>query len=50
LFVASGEVHANGESLHKGDAVRIAGPLALALRGTGELVLWDVPALEGGQR
>jgi len=43
LFVAAGEVRANGETLHKGDAVRIAGPLALALRGTGEVVLWDVP-------
>lgn len=48
LFVASGELHANGETLRKGDAVRIAGSLALALRGTGEAVLWDVPPLEGG--
>jgi redox-sensitive bicupin YhaK (pirin superfamily) len=49
LFVASGELHANGETLHKGDAVRIAGPLALALRGIGEVVLWDLPPIVDGE-
>jgi quercetin 2,3-dioxygenase len=43
LFVAEGEVTANGETLRTGDAVRISGPSALDVRGNGELVLWDVP-------
>jgi quercetin 2,3-dioxygenase len=43
LFVAEGQVWANGESLEAGDAVRIHGVRDLALHGTGELVLWDVP-------
>ena len=42
LFVASGEVTFGAETLRKGDAVRIAGPLALDLSGSGEIVLWDV--------
>ncbi|MGD0051057.1 MAG: pirin family protein [Vulcanimicrobiaceae bacterium] len=43
LFVADGTVEANGETLFAGDGVRIAGVPELRLRGTGELVLWDVP-------
>ncbi|HTV72350.1 MAG TPA: pirin family protein [Candidatus Acidoferrales bacterium] len=43
LFVATGEVLLNGETLWTGDAARIAGPVELDVRGTGELVLWDVP-------
>ena len=43
LFVAAGEVCANGEQLAAGDAVRIYGLRDLEVRGTGELVLWDVP-------
>ncbi len=43
LFVAEGEVVANGERLAAGDAVRIHGPQRVAVQGTGELVLWDVP-------
>ncbi|GAC1571200.1 MAG: pirin family protein [Candidatus Elarobacter sp.] len=43
LFVADGNVSANGEALAAGDAVRIAGVREVALRGSGELVLWDVP-------
>jgi hypothetical protein len=43
LFVADGEVVANGERLTTGDAVRIHGVRELNVRGNGELVLWDVP-------
>ncbi|HEX3466315.1 MAG TPA: pirin family protein [Candidatus Elarobacter sp.] len=45
LFVADGEVRANGETLRTSDAVRIHGLQDLELNGTGELVLWDVPPL-----
>jgi quercetin 2,3-dioxygenase len=43
LFVAEGEVTANGERLGAGDAVRIRGASELEVRGNGELILWDVP-------
>jgi quercetin 2,3-dioxygenase len=43
LFVASGEVEANGESLKTGDAVRLYDVSRLAVSGNGELVLWDLP-------
>jgi len=43
LFVAGGEVTANGERLSAGDAVRMYGVGELAVGGTGEVVLWDVP-------
>lgn len=43
LFVADGTVVANGEQLAAGDGVRIAGLRDLAISGSGELVLWDVP-------
>jgi len=43
LFVADGAVAANGEQLAAGDGVRIAGLRDLAVSGSGELVLWDVP-------
>jgi quercetin 2,3-dioxygenase len=43
LFVAEGEVAANGERLTAGDAVRIQGAGEIDVRGNGELVLWDVP-------
>lgn len=43
LFVADGEASANGEHLSTGDAVRISGQRELELRGSAELVLWDVP-------
>ena len=45
LFVASGVVTFGSETLHAGDAVRIAGPIAFDVAGAGELVLWDVPPL-----
>jgi redox-sensitive bicupin YhaK (pirin superfamily) len=43
LFVANGEITANGERLGAGDAVRIHGVRDLAVSGSGEVVLWDVP-------
>jgi redox-sensitive bicupin YhaK (pirin superfamily) len=43
LFVGAGSVHANGEALASGDAVRMAGEQTLRVSGTGEVVLWDVP-------
>lgn len=45
LFAADGEIEANGERLGKGDAVRMYAIDRLDLRGTGEVVLWDLPAL-----
>ncbi|MFN2448808.1 MAG: pirin family protein [Candidatus Baltobacteraceae bacterium] len=44
LFVADGEVNANGETLRKGDAARMTGGRALNVRGSGEVVFWDTPA------
>jgi quercetin 2,3-dioxygenase len=44
LFVADGTVEANGETLHKGDAVRLFDVPRLGVKGYAELVLWDVPA------
>jgi hypothetical protein len=43
LFVADGTVTANGEQLGTGDGVRIAGLRELEVRGSAEVVLWDVP-------
>jgi redox-sensitive bicupin YhaK (pirin superfamily) len=43
LFVADGNVEANGEPLRAGDAVRLFDVERLAVKGSGELVLWDVP-------
>ncbi len=43
LFVGSGEVTFAGDTLRAGDAVRVSGPLDLAVGGAGEIVLWDVP-------
>ena len=45
LFVADGVVEANGESLRKGDAVRLYDVPRLGVKGHGELVLWDVPGI-----
>lgn len=47
LFVAEGKVEANGERLESGDAVRMHGVNELSVSGNGEIVLWDVPAVEG---
>ena len=46
LFVADGKVEANGETLQKGDAVRLYDVQKLAVKGHGELVLWDVPRVD----
>jgi redox-sensitive bicupin YhaK (pirin superfamily) len=45
LFVADGEIEANGEKLHAGDAVRMYAIERLDLKGSGEVILWDLPAL-----
>jgi hypothetical protein len=45
LFVADGVVEANGERLAAGDAVRSYDVAALAVKGYGDLVLWDLPGL-----
>jgi redox-sensitive bicupin YhaK (pirin superfamily) len=42
LFVAQGDVQANGVGLLSGDAVRIAGVEDLNVAGSGELLLWDL--------
>lgn len=43
LFIAEGNVEANGAPLAAGDAVRIADLDRLTLGGRGEILLWDVP-------
>ncbi|HZY98193.1 MAG TPA: pirin family protein [Candidatus Baltobacteraceae bacterium] len=45
LFVADGNVEVNGEALKAGDAVRLFDVERLAIKGSGELVLWDLPAV-----
>ena len=45
LFVAEGSCEANGKALGTGDAVRIAATSSLDVRGSGELLLWDLPEL-----
>jgi redox-sensitive bicupin YhaK (pirin superfamily) len=45
LFVGSGSITFAGETLTKGDAVRVAGPFDIDVSGSAELVLWDVPPL-----
>jgi redox-sensitive bicupin YhaK (pirin superfamily) len=46
LFLADGEVDANGETLKRGDGVRLYAVERLEIKGTGELVLWDLPEVE----
>jgi len=43
VFVADGSVTVNGERLDAGDAVRATGEQRFTLRGSAELVAWDVP-------
>jgi redox-sensitive bicupin YhaK (pirin superfamily) len=43
LFVADGDVVANGETLHKDDAVRMYNIPKLTVKGKGELAFWDLP-------
>ena len=47
LFVADGTITVNGEILTAGDAVRTHGIAAVDVNGSGELVVWDVPPVEG---
>jgi quercetin 2,3-dioxygenase len=46
LFVADGKIEANGETLQKGDAIRFYDVARLAVKGHGELVLWDTVGIE----
>ena len=48
FFVAEGSVEVNGETLQTGDAVRCFDVARLAVKGHGEVVLWDVPAFDEG--
>jgi hypothetical protein len=43
LFVEDGSVEANGERLQSGDAARLFDVGTLSLKGSGEIVLWDLP-------
>ena len=43
VFVADGSVEVNGQRLETGDAVRATGAQRFTLRGSAELVAWDVP-------
>jgi redox-sensitive bicupin YhaK (pirin superfamily) len=43
LFVKDGTIEANGERLNPGDAVRLFDVATLSLKGSGEIVLWDLP-------
>ncbi len=45
LFVADGVVDVNGETLQKGDSVRLYDVARLGAKGHGEIVLWDLPAV-----
>jgi redox-sensitive bicupin YhaK (pirin superfamily) len=44
LFVAEGEIKVNDETLRAGDALRTYDIERIELHGSGEAVLWDVPA------
>ena len=41
--IKDGSIEANGERLNPGDAVRLFDVERLSLKGSGELVLWDLP-------
>lgn len=45
-FVGEGELELNGQRLGKGDAARLYDVTHLDVAGHGELVLWDLPAIE----
>ena len=45
-FVGDGAVTVNGEALAKGDAVRTYDVPKLDVAGSGEIVLWDLPAVK----
>lgn len=43
VFVADGNIEANGETLRKGDAVRCYDVAKIAIKGHAEVALWDLP-------
>jgi redox-sensitive bicupin YhaK (pirin superfamily) len=43
VFIGSGAVDVNGERLQSGDSVRLFDVARLSLKGSGEIVLWDLP-------
>ncbi|MDP9111652.1 MAG: pirin family protein [Candidatus Eremiobacteraeota bacterium] len=45
IFVADGTLEVNGETLHKGDAVRSFDVSRISAKGHGELTVWDLPAI-----
>ncbi len=45
LFLADGNVRANGEQLRAGDSVRFRDVPRLEVDGEGELVFWDLPGI-----
>ena len=45
LFAAGGELEVNGAALSAGDSVRLYDVPRLEVAGAGELVLWDLPAV-----
>ena len=52
IFVPHGEMHIGDESrdlatIHGGDAVRIDGVASIDIVGSGLVLLWDLPQLEG---
>ncbi len=48
MFVADGNLEVNGETLQKGDAVRLFDVARLGVKGHGEVVLWDLPGVDEG--
>ncbi|MDQ2866306.1 MAG: hypothetical protein M3R51_08770 [Candidatus Eremiobacteraeota bacterium] len=48
IFVADGTAQINGETLHKGDAIRCFGVSQIAAKGHAELILWDLPRISLG--
>ena len=47
VFAGEGEIEINGERLSAGDAVRTFDIPSIELKGTGEIVFWDLPGYEG---
>ncbi len=46
LFVGDGALDVNGETLRAGDAARVFGISRLAIKGFGDIVLWDTCAID----
>jgi quercetin 2,3-dioxygenase len=45
LFVAEGTIDVNGDRLRAGDAIRTYDVARAAVKGSGEVVLWDLPGV-----